>query len=65
MRQRDEADAIECKWDASAFDVAALNVFRSHYPKGRNYLVTPLSGPAYLRRFERLELKVCNPTGVE
>ncbi len=64
VRSRDEVDAIECKWDASGFDPAALKVFRTHYPKGRNYLVTPLTGSAYLKRFQTLEVKVCSPTGL-
>ena len=65
VRSRDEVDAVECKWDAGAFDPAALKVFRSHYPKGRNYLVTPLTGPAYLKRFAKLEVSVGNPTGLD
>ena len=44
---------------------SALNVFRSYYPKGRNYLVTPLEGPAYARRFGNLEVTVCEPDGIE
>ena len=61
VRSRDEVDAIECKWHASAFDPSALKVFRSHYPKGRNFLVTPLTGPAYARRFDPLEINVVSP----
>jgi predicted AAA+ superfamily ATPase len=64
-RARDEVDAFECKWDASAFDVDSLQTFRAIYPKGRNYLVTPLSGPAYLKRFGKFEVCVCNPTGLD
>ena len=63
-RGRDEVDAIECKWDATAFDSSSLGVFRSHYPKGRNYLVTPLDGRAYARRFGKLDVKVCSPDGI-
>ena len=64
VRPRDEVDAIECKWNPSEFDPGALGVFRSHYPKGKNYLVTPQEGPAYPRRVGRLEVKVCNPEGI-
>ncbi|MEK7387416.1 MAG: ATP-binding protein [candidate division NC10 bacterium] len=63
-RERDLVDAVECKWDATAFDPSSLTVFRSHYPKGRNYLVTPLSGPAYARRLGKVEVKVCSPGGI-
>jgi hypothetical protein len=64
-RSRDEVDAFECKWDASAFDAASLHTFRAIYPKGRNYLVAPLSGPDYLKRFGKFEVSVCNPTGLD
>jgi hypothetical protein len=62
--RRDAVDALECKWDASAFDPVSLKVFRSYYPHGRNFLVTPLAGPAYSRRFGDLEVRVCNPDGL-
>jgi len=63
-RSRDAVDAIECKWNPKAFDATALAVFRSYYPKGRNYLVTPLEGPAYRKRFGKLEVTVCGPDGI-
>ncbi len=59
---RDEVDAIECTWNSAAFDSAALAVFRSYYPKGRNYLVTPSGAPAYTKRFGKLEVRVRTPT---
>jgi hypothetical protein len=64
-RARDTVDVIECKWNPAAFDASALNLFRSYYPKGQNYLVTPLEGPAYARRFGKLEVTVCEPDGIE
>ncbi len=64
-RARDTVDAIECKWNPSAFDASALNVFRSYYPKGRNYLVTPLAGSSYAKRFGKLEVTVCEPDAIE
>jgi len=60
--RRDAVDAIECKWDPGAFDPAALKLFRSYYPKGRNYLVTPSGEPAYDRRYGNLAVRVCSPT---
>jgi len=59
--RRDAVDAIECKWDPNAFDDSALQVFRGHFPKGRNYLVTPSGDPAYNRRYGNLEVRVCTP----
>jgi predicted AAA+ superfamily ATPase len=64
MRARDAVDVIECKWNPAAFDASALGVFRSYYPEGRNYLVTPLDAPAYARRFGKLEVTVCAPQGI-
>lgn len=60
-RGRDEVDVIECKWNAGAFDAAALAVFRSYYPKGRNYLASPSGAPGYTKRFGSHEVLVCTP----
>ena len=59
---RNQVDAIECKWKTAAFDGAALEVFRSDYPKGRNYLVSPSRTPAYTKRFGPREVRVCAPS---
>ncbi len=64
-RRRDEVDAIECKWDPGAFDRSALKLFRSCYPNGRNYLVTPSGDAAYPKRFGPLDVLICTPTGVD
>jgi hypothetical protein len=64
VHPRDRVDAVECKWDPSGFDAAPLEVFRSHYPEGANYLVAPLDGPPYARRLGRLQVAVCNPDGI-
>jgi predicted AAA+ superfamily ATPase len=60
--RRDAVDAIECKWNPSAFDASALQVFRSYYPKGRNFLVTPSGDPSYKQRYGNLEVCVCTPS---
>jgi predicted AAA+ superfamily ATPase len=62
VRSRDAVDVVECKWDPLAFDSRSLAVFRSYYPAGRNYLVTPSGNPAYIKRFGELEVQVCTPT---
>lgn len=62
VHRRDEVDAIECKWNPDAFDAAALKLFRSYYPLGRNYLVTPSGDTAYTRRFGDLDVRVCTPS---
>ena len=60
--RRDEVDAIECKWNSAAFDSGALEIFRSYYPKGRNFLVSPSGAPAYTKRFGSQEVLVCTPS---
>ena len=60
-RGRDAVDAVECKWDANAFDSSALNLFRTYYPQGRNYLVTPSAGTAYTKHYGNLEVRICSP----
>jgi predicted AAA+ superfamily ATPase len=57
-RGRDGVDAYECKWNPDEFDTSAMKVFREHYPKGANYLVTPLSGPAYAKKTKDFEYTV-------
>ena len=64
-RKRDEVDAIECKWSPNAFDAAALKVFRTAYPEGRNYLLTPGAERPYQKRIGGLEVTLCTPAGIE
>lgn len=61
-RSRDEVDAIECKWDPTAFDPTSLRTFRGYYPKGRNYLLTPSADPAYLKSYAGIEVRICSPS---
>ena len=62
---RDALDAIECKWNPAAFDPAPLRVFRSIYPNGRNFLVTPSGDPAYNQRHGNVEIRVCTPSELQ
>ncbi|MBI1992119.1 MAG: ATP-binding protein [Candidatus Omnitrophica bacterium] len=64
VKRRDHVDAVECKWNPSEFDPSGLKVFRSYYPKGDNYLVSPVTGDAYLKRFGSLTVRICDPSGV-
>ncbi len=63
-RRRDKVDALECKGDPSAFDPSDLQVFRTFYPKGWNYVVTPSGDPAYARRYGDFAVQVCTPTAL-
>ena len=60
-RNRDSVDVIECKWDANEFDSTALKVFRSYYPHGQNYLVSPSGSRAYTRRYSEHEVRIGSP----
>jgi len=63
--RRDEVDAIECKWNPEAFDSTALKLFRTYYPHGRNFLVTPSGDPAYTKRYGKLNVRICTPTELQ
>ncbi|MCX6923994.1 MAG: ATP-binding protein [Verrucomicrobia bacterium] len=60
-RSRDAVDAIECKWSPAAFETHGMEAFRERYPKGKNYVVSPLSGPAYERLQDGLNLAFVSP----
>lgn len=64
-RGRDHTDAIECTWNPSAFEATALRLFRTYYPKGRNFLVAPSAEPAYNRRYGDVEVRVCTPAELQ
>jgi len=57
-RGRAAVDAYECKWHPGEFEPAALKVFREYYPKGKNYLIAPITGRAYAKKVQGLELTV-------
>jgi uncharacterized protein len=60
-RAREAVDAIECKWRPQAFETRGLKVFRQQYPKGTNYVVSPLNGPAYERVQNGLRVNFVSP----
>lgn len=64
VRNRDRIDTVECKWNPLEFDSSTLNVFRSYYPKGENYLVSPVAAASYMKRFGSLNVKVCDPSKI-
>ncbi len=64
-QKRDQIDAVECKWNPSEFDPAALKIFRSFYPKGKNYLVCPLVDKPYIKRYGSLAVTICAPDGIK
>ncbi len=58
---RGAIDAIECKWNPSAFDARGLSAFREICPRGKNFVVSPLSGPSYERVQGRFKLRFVSP----
>lgn len=58
-RDHVDVDVVECKWNSGTFDPAALDTFRTYYPKGRNYLVSPSRSPGYTKMFGPHEMRVC------
>jgi len=60
-RSRGVVDAVECKWKPEAFETRGLGAFRQHYPEGKNYIVSPLTGPAYERVQDGLNVVFLSP----
>jgi hypothetical protein len=60
-RGRDAVDVMECKWKPEAFETRGLAAFRAHYPNGKNYVVSPLTGPAYDRVQDGFKISVVSP----
>ena len=54
---RRQADAIECKINPDHFDPANLTIFRSLYPGGRNYVLSPNIKTSYQRRYGKLQVR--------
>jgi hypothetical protein len=55
-REQQQSDAIECKINPDQFDAAHLTVFRSLYPEGRNYVLSPNVKSSYQRRYGNLKV---------
>lgn len=60
-RGRDATDAIECKWNPASFETRGLAAFRAQYPKGNNYVVSPVPGPAYEQVREGFKVLFLSP----
>lgn len=62
-RARDAVDLIECKWNPEELDPSAARTFRLYYPRGSNYLISPMTGRGYKKQLGGLEFLVCGPNG--
>jgi predicted AAA+ superfamily ATPase len=63
-RGRRGVDAIECKWNPKAFEVAAMRAFRERYPQGRNFVVSPSEGQPYARNVGGLDVTFLSPSAL-
>jgi len=57
-------DAMEAKIQPDAFDTTSLKVFRSLYPSGRNFVVSPHVKQPYLLRRDGMEVTICRPNEI-
>ena len=62
-RGREHVDTIECKINPETLTTKATEVFRSYYPEGNNYVVSPGAGASYSIRRGGLTYTVCAPGG--
>ncbi|MEO6594225.1 MAG: ATP-binding protein [Planctomycetota bacterium] len=60
-RGRDAVFAIECKWRPQEFSTSGLAAFRASYPRGRNFVVSPIEGRSYTRSQDGIELTILGP----
>ncbi len=58
---RSRVHAIECKWKPDGFETRNLAVFRASYARGRNFVVSPLTGPGYERMIGGLKVEFVTP----
>ena len=58
-------DAIEAKINPDAFEASALEVFREHYPKGRNLIVCPFVKTPYSIRKKNMTFRVCSTSSIK
>jgi uncharacterized protein len=63
-RNRDAVDAVECKWRPEGFEAGNLAAFREFYPNGNNWVVCPLNGEGYTKRFDGLSVRFATPTEI-
>jgi predicted AAA+ superfamily ATPase len=53
---REQSDAIECKINPDHFDPAHLAMYRSLYPGGKNYVLSPNTKSSYVRQYGKLKV---------
>ena len=56
---RGRVDTIECKMNPEKLTTSAMEVFRTYYPEGKNYIVSPSAGRSYRIRLGNLTYTIC------
>jgi predicted AAA+ superfamily ATPase len=51
-RSGNQVDTVECKINPDSFAPQALKAFRELYPKGKNYLISPVIVEPYSARYD-------------
>ena len=59
-RGRDRVDTVECKINPDKIDTAPVEAFRSMYPQGKNYIVSPTVKKSTRLRRGALVFTVCS-----
>jgi uncharacterized protein len=62
---RQRVDAVECKINPDDFSPSNLLIFRSLYPEGRNFVLSPNVRTPYMRRFGELEVSFISIKGLD
>lgn len=57
-RSGKSVDAIECKINSGDFDPSSLKSFRQLYPKGRNFVLSPITGTPYNMQLKDMIIEV-------
>jgi predicted AAA+ superfamily ATPase len=65
QQARGQVDAIECKMSSEAFESKGLKAFREAYPRGRNFLVCPLSSPPFSRQIDGMEIFITDTSDLQ
>jgi hypothetical protein len=47
--------------EPAGFEPRGLAAFRASYPRGKNYVVSPLNGPDYVRERHGMEIRFMAP----
>jgi uncharacterized protein len=58
------SDVVECKYNPDRMDVASFRAFREIYPKGRNYVVSPLVKTPYTLEIRGVRISYCGFDGL-